>query len=73
MVEDYQKKALSISYTISFGFALLLALSFFLLSPLIAGDNSVARYGGAVWVLLLSLIVALPLVVPAVKKRLRQG
>jgi len=72
MSEDFQKKALSVSYAISFGFALLLALSFFFLSRFVVGDNAVAQYGGAAWVLLLSLIVALPLITAVVKKRMRR-
>lgn len=35
--------------------------------------NDVARIGGAVWVLLLSFIVTMPLVTAQVKKRMKVG
>jgi hypothetical protein len=44
----------------------------FLLAATIAGEAPiVARIGGAVWVLILSLIVSMPLVTSSIKKRLR--
>jgi len=37
----------------------------------IAGDYTwVARVGGAVWIFLLSTIILMPIVIPAVRKRL---
>ena len=43
-------------------FSIAVALAFFLLAT-VAGDyTSVARFGGALWVFILSLIVTMPLV-----------
>jgi len=44
------------------------ALAFFLAASLTGDYSMVARLGGAVWVGLLSLIVAMPVVVDRVKK-----
>jgi len=46
----------------------------FLLAASVTGDFPlVARIGGAIWVGILSLIVAMPLVITRVKHRLRAG
>lgn len=46
----------------------------FLLAASVTGDLPlVARIGGAIWVGILSLIVAMPLVITRVKNRLRAG
>ena len=46
----------------------------FLLAASVTGDFPlVARIGGAIWVGILSLIVAMPLVITRVKHRLRSG
>lgn len=71
MAEDMQKKAMRSSTAISFAFALIMGGVFFLLTSLGEGYNIVSRYGGAVWVFLLSLIIALPTVTPIVKRRLK--
>ncbi len=44
---------------------------FFLLASLAGEYNEVARFGGAVWVLLLSFIVTMPLVTSAVERRMK--
>ncbi len=49
------------------------ALAFFLVTTLSGNYPMVARLGGAAWIGLLSLIVSMPLVISAVKKRYRQG
>lgn len=53
--------------SISLGISLL-----FLLATLLNGQNytPVARLGGMVWVFILSMIISMPMVIPAVKKRL---
>jgi hypothetical protein len=59
-------KAFVIYFTISLAIALVfLALTF------VTGRTYIpaARYGGTIWVLILSLIITMPLVIPAVKKR----
>ncbi len=44
----------------------------FLIAATVAGGfTDVARVGGAIWVLLLSFIVTMPLVTSAVKRRLK--
>ena len=49
------------------------ASSLFLIAATLGGYNDVARFGGAVWVLLLSFIVTMPLVTSAVKQRSKAG
>lgn len=71
MAEDYLKKALRVSYLLSFGFALALGGGFFLLTSLSGDHNPLTRYGGAAWVSLLALIVALPTITPLMKRRYR--
>jgi hypothetical protein len=44
---------------------------FFSAATLAGKYTDVARFGGAVWVLLLSFIVTMPLVTSAVKKRMK--
>ncbi len=63
------RKALRTSYLISLVLAAALAGAFFAATTLSGNYNVLARYGGAVWIFLLSLIVALPTVTPLVKKR----
>ncbi len=69
--EDQLKQAMRVAYAISFGTAVALAGIFFAYTSLAGGYNILARYGGAVWVFILSLIIALPTVSPAVKRRYR--
>lgn len=66
--EVAQKSAL-IYIPISLGAALL----FLLTTTLIGSYPLVARIGGTVWVGLLSLIVSMPIVISAVKKRFRKA
>lgn len=49
-----------------------MAVLFFLTASLVGGYQPVARFGGMVWVGLLSLIVSMPLVSSRVKKRLSE-
>jgi len=58
----------SVIYTVvSLAIALL-----FLVITLVDGRSytAVARIGGMIWVFILSMIVAMPIVIPAVKKRI---
>lgn len=71
MAEDYLKRALRTSYLVSFAFALLLAGGFFAFTSLSGDYSMLARYGGAGWVFLLALIIALPTVTPIMKRRYR--
>ncbi len=51
------------------GISLVAALIFFLAA--LAGDyTAVERFGGSAWVFLLSMIGLMPVVLPAVKKRM---
>ena len=45
----------------------------FLVAATMLKYNDVARIGGAVWVLLLSLIVTMPIVTAQAKKRMQAG
>ncbi len=60
----------ALSAVLYLGISLLAALVF--LGVTLVGDYTwVARAGGAAWVFLLSNIVLMPLVIPAVKRRRR--
>ena len=71
MSDDYLKRALRMSYLISLGLALALSIGFYLVTSLTGQYSILARYGGAAWVLLLTLIIALPTITPAMKRRYR--
>lgn len=63
------RKVSAISALVYLGISSLAAGLF--LAITFAGDYSwVARLGGSVWIFLLSNIVLMPLVIPAVKKRM---
>ncbi len=65
--KDVARRSALIYLPISIGAALL-----FLLAASLSGDYpSVARFGGAVWVGLLSLIVTMPVVTARIKKAAR--
>ena len=72
MSDDYLKRALRMSYLISLGLALTLSVGFYLVTSLTGQYSILARYGGAVWVLLLTLIIALPTLTPLMKRRYRK-
>ncbi len=48
------------------GISLALALAFFLVT---SGYERVARYGGSIWVFILSMIITMPLIIPWIKKK----
>lgn len=64
------RKSALIYLAISFGAALA-----FLLATLVTGKDytPVARVGGAAWVFLLTMIITMPLVIPAMKKQAGNG
>jgi hypothetical protein len=66
MSTDAARKAFLIYFSISLAAAIL-----FLAMTFVANQAYLpaARYGGAIWVLILSLIVTMPIVIPAVKRR----
>jgi hypothetical protein len=66
MSTDAARKAFLIYFSISLAVAIL-----FLVMTFVANQAYLpaARYGGAIWVLILSLIVTMPIVIPAVKRR----
>ena len=49
--------------------SLLAAFVFWLVATVLGGYTPVATYGGAAWVFLLTLIVSMPLVSGAIKRR----
>jgi uncharacterized membrane protein YhaH (DUF805 family) len=58
------------AFLIYFGVSLAIAILFLAITFVTNQDYlPAARYGGAVWVLILSLIVTMPIVIPAVKRR----
>ncbi len=60
----------AITYT---AISLTVAVLFFLAATLKGGTPDVARFGGAAWVFLLTMIVTMPLVTAWFKRRYRQG
>jgi len=66
-----EKRISLISGIIYTAISLALALAFFGTSTALDKYTDVARYGGAVWVFLLSMIITMPTVTPLVKKRLK--
>ncbi|WP_227767425.1 hypothetical protein [Zhaonella formicivorans] len=66
MEKQIARESALIYSAISFGLALL-----FFLATFFTGEqyNAVARYGGTIWVFILTMIITMPLVIPAVKKK----
>lgn len=60
----------AVAYT---GISLTAALAFFLAATLKGGLPGVARFGGMVWVFMLTMIVSMPLVTAWFKRRYKQG
>ncbi len=48
------------------GISLTLALAFFLVT---SGYDRIARFGGTVWVFILSMIITMPIIIPWIKKK----
>ncbi len=71
MPEDTQKAAMRTATIFSLAFGLVLAAVFFAITSLTGNYNAITRYGGSVWVLILAIVIALPTVAPAIKKRMR--
>jgi hypothetical protein len=58
------------AFVIYFTISLAIALTFLVLTFATGQEYlPAARYGGTIWVLILSLIITMPVVIPAVKKR----
>ncbi|MBI2957464.1 MAG: hypothetical protein HYY32_01355 [Chloroflexi bacterium] len=72
MSQDHSRSALRAAWALSGGIALVMSVGFFLLTTFTGSYNDLTRYGGAAWVLLLSLIIALPVLTPLIKRRHRQ-
>lgn len=63
-----EKKIATISAVWYTGISLGLALAFYLATG--GGKyDAVARYGGAVWVFILSMIILMPAIIPWIKKK----
>lgn len=65
MDEKSVSKRAAVIYT---SISVVLAVIFYLFSGFI-DNNPVSRWGGAIWVFILSMIITMPIVIPAVKKR----
>ncbi|MHB1127248.1 MAG: hypothetical protein ACYC2T_09890 [Bacillota bacterium] len=65
-----EKKIARISFLVYTGLSLALVL-IFLMATYLNGIKypPVARFGGTVWVFILSMIIMMPIVIPAIKKR----
>ncbi|MCL4367868.1 MAG: hypothetical protein M1337_01645 [Actinobacteria bacterium] len=59
-----------IAFALYGGLSVIAAGAFFVATSLLGGYPTVARIGGSVWILVLTLIVTMPLVIPRVKSRL---
>lgn len=58
-----------VSTLVYLGISLGLGLAFFAVTSLSGGHEPIARYGGAVWVFFLSLIITMPVVNSYFKRR----
>ncbi|TLN17650.1 hypothetical protein FDZ74_07380 [bacterium] len=65
MIENKVSVISAFLYT---GISLALALAFYLITGG-GGYDAVARYGGAIWVFILTMIITMPVVIPWIKKR----
>lgn len=71
MSDENLKRAMRISYVLSGTMAFLAGAAFFAVTSLTGSNSALTRFGGAAWVLLLSLIIAMPTVTSAMKRRFR--
>lgn len=68
---DLERKIALTSAAIYGTVSITAALLFFLAATLAGTYTDVARFGGAMWVMLLSFIVTMPLVISFVKRRMK--
>ena len=68
---DLDRKIGLASAAIYSAISIAVSASFFVAASVTGDYTAVARVGGAVWVLLLSFIVTMPLVTSAVKRRMK--
>lgn len=68
---NLERKIALTSAMIYVSISVVAALLFFLLATLAGSYTDVARFGGAIWVMLLSFIVTMPLVISSVKRRMK--
>jgi hypothetical protein len=70
-MEQLERKVTLLSAATYTGISLTVALTFVVAAMLVGTYTDVARFGGATWVFLLSMIVTMPLVTSRFKKRYR--
>ncbi len=70
MPENKTRNVALISAFVYSGISLVVSGLFFIMT-LLGSYSWVARVGGAAWVFLLAMIVLMPLVIPAVRKRIQ--
>jgi hypothetical protein len=68
--EQTRVRIMRLSAAIYLSIAFSAAILFFLIAYLVGGYPTVAKFGGMLWVGLLSLIISMPIVTARVKKRL---
>ena len=68
--EQTRVRVMRLSAAIYLSIAFSAAILFFLAAYLLGGYPTVAKFGGMLWVGLLSLIISMPIVTARVKKRL---
>ncbi len=72
-MEQSERGSANHSAPVYTGISLLIALIFLGTASLLAGYNAVARFGGAAWVFMLSMIVTMPLVTARFKAASRHS
>jgi len=70
-MERIERKTTLISALAYTGISLALAAAFLLATTALETYNNVARYGGMVWVFLLSMIITMPIVTSYFKRRFK--
>jgi sorbitol-specific phosphotransferase system component IIC len=61
-------KAARRAFFVYFGISAGVALLFWLVTTLAGDYTAVARYGGTAWIFILTMIVAMPLVIPRINE-----
>jgi len=68
-----RRDVVQVASLVGTGIALLAGLLFFAVTSASGGYPPVARYGGAVWVFLLTWIITMPVLAPWLKRRYPTG
>lgn len=72
MKQDSQERAVRIGAVVYTLISLAVALAFIVTASVMGRYTTVAIYGGAAWVFLLTMIVTMPTITPWIKRRLAE-